>query len=166
MRTKSSVQILHIIGDGRRFFDSAGCRTSERLRRLLLPPTEPARCRGEGSGGRTPPRGCPWTVPGWSRPWPSIRCASRASPETTVGQTQTIRAGSAAASWGRTRSESSPTFPQGESHDGSPGLEAFHRAKSLGDFFSLSLSAEMLRSPEESFQRNRRTGLIPRSSDT
>lgn len=39
------------------------------------------------------------------------------------------------------------TFPQGESHEGSPGLEAFHRAKSLGDFFSLNLSAEMLRSP-------------------
>lgn len=39
------------------------------------------------------------------------------------------------------------TFPHGESHDGSPGLDAFHRAKSLGDFFSLNLSAEMLRSP-------------------
>lgn len=41
------------------------------------------------------------------------------------------------------------TFPHGESHDGSPGLDAFHKAKSLGDFFSLNLSAEMLRSPEE-----------------
>lgn len=42
-----------------------------------------------------------------------------------------------------------PTFPHGESHDGSPGLDAFHKAKSLGDFFSLNLSAEMLRSPVE-----------------
>lgn len=41
------------------------------------------------------------------------------------------------------------TFPQGESQDGSPGLEAFHRAKSFWDFFSLSRSAEMLRSPRD-----------------
>ena len=40
-----------------------------------------------------------------------------------------------------------PTFPHGDSHEGSPGFEAFHRAKSFWDFFSLSLSAEMLRSP-------------------
>ncbi len=39
------------------------------------------------------------------------------------------------------------TFPQGESQDGSPGLEAFHSAKSFCDLFSLSLSAEMLKSP-------------------
>lgn len=42
-----------------------------------------------------------------------------------------------------------PTLPHGESHDGSPGLDAFHKAKSLGDFFSLNLSAEILRSPVE-----------------
>lgn len=48
--------------------------------------------------------------------------------------------GSPAGGWGL-------TFPHGESHDGSPGLDAFHRAKSLGDFFSPSLSAETLRSP-------------------
>lgn len=40
-----------------------------------------------------------------------------------------------------------PTFPHGESQDGSPGLDAFHKAKSFWDFFSLSLSAEILRSP-------------------
>lgn len=39
------------------------------------------------------------------------------------------------------------TFPQGHGQDGSPGLEAFHRAKSLGDRFSLKRSTEMLRSP-------------------
>lgn len=39
------------------------------------------------------------------------------------------------------------TFPHGHGQDGSPGLEAFHRAKSLGDRFSLKRSAEMLRSP-------------------
>lgn len=39
------------------------------------------------------------------------------------------------------------TFPQGHGQDGSPGLEAFHRAKSLGERFSLRRSAEMLRSP-------------------
>jgi hypothetical protein len=41
------------------------------------------------------------------------------------------------------------TFPQGESHEGSPGLDAFQRAKSLVFFFSFNLSSEMLRSPEE-----------------
>lgn len=40
-------------------------------------------------------------------------------------------------------------LPQGHGQDGSPGLEAFHRAKSLGDRFSLRRSAEMLRSPAE-----------------
>lgn len=39
------------------------------------------------------------------------------------------------------------TLPHGHGQDGSPGLEAFHRAKSLGDRFSLRRSAEMLRSP-------------------
>lgn len=39
------------------------------------------------------------------------------------------------------------TFPHGESQEGSPGLEAFQSAKSLGKRFSLSRSAEMLRSP-------------------
>lgn len=48
------------------------------------------------------------------------------------------------------------TFPQGESHEGSPGLEAFHSAKSLGDFFSLNLSAEMLRSPMSTDTTHRR----------
>lgn len=41
------------------------------------------------------------------------------------------------------------TFPHGHGQDGSPGLEAFHRAKSLGDRFSLKRSAEMLRSPAD-----------------
>lgn len=39
------------------------------------------------------------------------------------------------------------TFPQGQGQDGSPGLEAFHRAKSLGECFSLRQSVEMLKSP-------------------
>lgn len=39
------------------------------------------------------------------------------------------------------------TFPQGHGQEGSPGLEAFHRAKSLGERFSLRRSAETLRSP-------------------
>ena len=39
------------------------------------------------------------------------------------------------------------TFPQGESHTGSPGLLAFHRAKSVGLLFSPSLSSEILSSP-------------------
>ena len=42
-----------------------------------------------------------------------------------------------------------PTFPHGHGQDGSPGLEAFHRAKSLGDRFSLRRSAETLRSPAD-----------------
>lgn len=42
---------------------------------------------------------------------------------------------------------SSLTFPHGESHEGSPGLEDFHKAKSFGECFSLKRSAEMLRSP-------------------
>lgn len=41
------------------------------------------------------------------------------------------------------------TLPHGQGQDGSPGLEAFHRAKSLGDRFSLRRSAETLRSPED-----------------
>ena len=44
--------------------------------------------------------------------------------------------------------ETRRTFPQGESHDGSPGLDAFHRAKSFGLLFSLSLSSDTLKSPE------------------
>lgn len=40
-------------------------------------------------------------------------------------------------------------LPHGHGQDGSPGLEAFHRAKSLGDRFSLKRSAEMLRSPAD-----------------
>lgn len=39
------------------------------------------------------------------------------------------------------------TLPQGQGQDGSPGLEAFQSAKSLGERFSLRRSAEMLRSP-------------------
>lgn len=39
------------------------------------------------------------------------------------------------------------TFPHGHGQDGSPGLEAFHRAKSLAERFSLKRSAETLRSP-------------------
>lgn len=49
------------------------------------------------------------------------------------------------------------TFPHGESQDGSPGLEAFHKAKSLGDFFSLNRSAEMLRSPAGPHKMQKRT---------
>lgn len=41
------------------------------------------------------------------------------------------------------------TLPHGHGQDGSPGLEAFHRAKSLGDRFSLKRSAETLRSPAD-----------------
>lgn len=41
------------------------------------------------------------------------------------------------------------TLPQGQGQDGSPGLEAFQSAKSLGDRFSLRRSAEMLRSPAD-----------------
>ena len=44
--------------------------------------------------------------------------------------------------------ETRRTFPQRESHDGSPGLDAFHRAKSFGLLFSLSLSSDTLKSPE------------------
>lgn len=46
-----------------------------------------------------------------------------------------------------TRAPALLTFPQGHGQDGSPGLEAFHRAKSLGERFSLRRSAETLRSP-------------------
>lgn len=117
---------------------------SDSAEELHVPQTEPARCRDEGSEGPLLLRGCPWTPPGWSQPWLNTRCASQAVPVPT---------------WRRAESqlrESPPhlaplgaalTFPHGESQEGSPGLEAFHRAKSLGDFFSLSLSAEMLRSP-------------------
>lgn len=45
------------------------------------------------------------------------------------------------------------TFPQGHGQDGSPGLEAFQRAKSLGDRFSLRRSAETLRSPADTRKR-------------
>lgn len=31
-------------------------------------------------------------------------------------------------------------LPQGESHEGSPGFDAFHNAKSAGALFSVSLS--------------------------
>lgn len=41
------------------------------------------------------------------------------------------------------------TLPQGQGQDGSPGLEAFQSAKSLGDRFSLRRSAETLRSPAD-----------------
>lgn len=41
------------------------------------------------------------------------------------------------------------TLPQGQGQDGSPGLEAFQSAKSLGERFSLRRSAEMLRSPAD-----------------
>ena len=41
------------------------------------------------------------------------------------------------------------TFPHGESQDGSPGLDAFHTAKSLTLFFSPSLSSDTLSSPAE-----------------
>lgn len=51
------------------------------------------------------------------------------------------------------------TFPHGQGQDGSPGLEAFHRAKSLGDRFSLRRSAEMLRSPADR-RAGRREGLV------
>lgn len=40
------------------------------------------------------------------------------------------------------------TIPQGDSQEGSPGLEAFQRAKSVGLFFSSCRSAETLSSPE------------------
>lgn len=39
------------------------------------------------------------------------------------------------------------TFPHGDSQDGSPGLEVFHRAKSFCERFSLRRSAEILKSP-------------------
>lgn len=39
------------------------------------------------------------------------------------------------------------TFPQGESHSGSPGLDTFHKAKSFSERFSLSLSVDKLNSP-------------------
>lgn len=50
------------------------------------------------------------------------------------------------------------TFPHGLGQDGSPGFEAFHSAKSLGDRFSLRRSAETLRSPA-------RTGVGQRGLD-
>lgn len=122
-----------------------------------VPQTEPTRCRDGGTGDQTPHRGCPWTPPRWSQPWPNIQYASQASPETTFKGTETINnspginlhlsSHSGTPVGYRSHSESRPTFPHGESHEGSPGLDAFHKAKSLGDFFSLNLSAEMLRSP-------------------
>lgn len=39
--------------------------------------------------------------------------------------------------------------PHGEFHKGSPAFDFFHRAKSFGERFSLSLSSDMLRSPEK-----------------
>lgn len=51
------------------------------------------------------------------------------------------------------------TFPHGDGQDGSPGLEAFHRAKSLGDRFSLRRSAETLRSPVQIGGRVAQCGL-------
>lgn len=54
------------------------------------PQTGPARCRDGGIAGRSPHRECPWTVPRWSRPWPSIRCASLVVPVATVGRSSQI----------------------------------------------------------------------------
>ena len=41
------------------------------------------------------------------------------------------------------------TIPHGEFHDGSPGFEAFQRAKSFGERFSLSWSSETLSDPAQ-----------------
>jgi len=40
-------------------------------------------------------------------------------------------------------------FPHGESHDGSPGFDDFHKAKSFAYRFSLRRSSETLRSPDK-----------------
>lgn len=40
-------------------------------------------------------------------------------------------------------------FPHGESHDGSPGFDDFHKAKSFEFRFSLRRSSETLRSPDK-----------------
>lgn len=45
------------------------------------------------------------------------------------------------------------TFPQGESQEGSPGLEAFHRTKSVGFLFSSCLSADTVSSPKHIEQK-------------
>lgn len=118
----------------------------------VAPRTEPTRCRGGGSAGQSRRRGCPWTRPGWSPPWPNTQCATLVSPENPAAA-ETLNDRSSPPTTTTTQPVRSrdrgPTFPHGESHDGSPGLDAFHKAKSLGDFFSLNLSAEMLRSPAE-----------------
>ena len=57
------------------------------------------------------------------------------------------------------------TFPQGHGQDGSPGLEAFQRAKSLGDRFSLRRSAETLRSPADTAGAGTRWMELSRSRD-
>ena len=45
-----------------------------------LPPTAPARCRGGGSGGRSPLREGPLRLRGGFPPWPSTRCATLDAP--------------------------------------------------------------------------------------
>lgn len=45
------------------------------------------------------------------------------------------------------------TLPHGDSQEGSPSFEAFHRAKSLGFLFSVNLSDDILKSPKKQTQK-------------